>query len=119
MMLRLILLALFLLLAVSAAAYVLWVEREAKRKRDMIEALNREIHDIAFEHADINPELSAAVLHRFEEASKYPAGFPVTDIPADVLQLCLAHRQTEPDLSWILADTIRSRGVTIGPKELS
>ena len=117
-MIRLIILALLLLaLLVLGAAMLLSANKQTARAREL-GALNREIHDLAFDHVDVAPELANAVLSRFALASEYPQGHPATDIPADVLRLCLEHREADPNFSTILADTIRSRGYRLGPAEL-
>lgn len=117
-LIRLIVIALVLLALITlGAAMLLSANRQTARAREF-GALNREIHDLAFDHLDVSPELANAVLSRIALVGGHPEGRPASQIPADVLRLCIEHRETDPAFSTILADTIRSRGYRLGPREL-
>lgn len=94
---------------------MLALEALASRRRRLVEAqflfaLVDRVRDLAWDHDPLDPDLCGLVLDRIRRVDEHPTAIEARLALDDILVLARQHRESSPELSVILIDTIRHPG---------
>ncbi len=108
MLIRLLVILVLLLLVVGVAWA--WIAASRQPRADPVLPVVRRVRELAWDHRDIEPQLSSALIDRIVEIEARAKARGRADVANldDLLELAWAHRESDAGLSVLVVDLIRT-----------